>query len=368
LGIFDRLKAAASVAANAAKEAVGEQTDAIQRRAGKEVDDLESHVGEEGWYQGIKRAGGVGGEVASGVLQGAANIGRTIFEEAGRTELGRGIGASTREVTSTIGTLPIVSAVSDARRALHGVDALGDHLREDPSDPERFLWLAEALEALSQDRDRAVLMRALLNPTALLKIAALRTTRSLGREGEDARRRLLKSAFVLTVRGLQACPTDARLLHVMARVYLAVDDPREAMRFAKLAVLAAPEDGAPLVTLARIYLSMGQRHNGRQAARLAAERGCTVGFALLADVVLEDAGVEPLERLKLHGVLIERIEEHDMLAYYGPRSQGFALVGAVGRAQWSKIEQFLASQQPVAAEEWPVAYEDDAGIAREGEE
>jgi len=349
VGIFDRLKAAASVAANAAKEVVEERADAVQKRAVKEVDDLEAHVGEEGWYQGIKRAGGVSGEVASGVIQSAADIGRTLFEEAGRTELGRGLGESTREVTATIGAMPIVSAVSDARRAMHGVDALGDHLRAEPADPERYVWLAEALEGLGRERDRATLMRALLNPTAILKIATLRTTRSLGREGEDARRRLLKSAFALTVRGLRERPADPRLLHVLARIYLALGEPVEAVRFAKLAVLAAPRNGGPLVTLARVYLAMGQLRNGREAARLAAERGCTAGFALLADVVLEDASVEPMERLRLHGVLIERIEEADMVACYGPRPQGFELVGAVGRAQWAKIEQFLASQEPVNA-------------------
>lgn len=347
MGIFDRLKAAASVAANAAKEAVEERTDAIQQRAAKEVDDLEGQIGEEGWYKGIKKAGALSGEVASGVLKGTADIGRTLLQEAGRTELGRGLGESTREVTATIGGLPVFSAMSDAKRAMHGVDALGDHLQEDPMDPIRYVWLAEALESLGRDRDRTLLVRSLINPTALLKVAALRTTRSLGQEGENARLRLLKTGFALTIRGLRDAPTDPVLLHTLARIYLAVDDTPEAARFAKLAILAAPTDGAPMATLARVYLAMGQTANGRAAARIATRRGCSVGFALLADVVLEDASLEPMKRLELHADLIDRIDEDHISAYYGPRPQGFALFGVVGRAQWAKVQQFMESQKAV---------------------
>jgi hypothetical protein len=344
--LFDQLKAAASVAANSAKEALEERAGELQRSVGERASALEGEVADEGWYQGLRKAGDLGGEVASGVLKGAAGIGQHLFVEAGRTELGRGLGASTREITAVLGSMPVVSAMSDVRRAMHGIDGLHAHLLEDPGDAERSLWLAEALAGLASDRDRAVMLRVLMNPGSLLKVAAFRTTRALGAEGESARVRLLQAAFARAVAALQQEPADARHLHVLSRVYLATGHLPHAARFARLAALAAPEDGRPLVTLARIYRALGRRDAAREAARLGAERGCTAGYAVLADMVLEDAEVAPAERLELHGLLLERINEEDMVAYYGPRTRGFAVLEAAGRAQWEKARQLMEGRIP----------------------
>jgi tetratricopeptide (TPR) repeat protein len=330
MSFWDRAKAAAREATKAAQDLV------------KEADQT---LSTEDWYKATKEASK---EVAGGAKH-IYSVGRDVAvelaNEASQTDAGRTVGAFTRDGLGFLSKLPVLSAVGDAFRAANGIDALTNHLRENPQDAERHLLLAEALKRLETDQRRYRAIRTAVDPSYLIVDGALRSTASLGTdlESDDVPTRLLKNAFALSLQTLKKTPRDARALHVLARVYLVTGHSGEAVRFAKLAILAAPHEGMPMYTLGRAYLALNQRENAERAAYLAVERGASCAYDLLGELAITSESGTSATRVDAYVHHRSLSTPECRAQYWGPAATGVDLVSAVGAAQFAKSQALFDS-------------------------
>ena len=166
----------------------------------------------------------------------------------------------------------------------------------------------------------------------------------LGQDGADepASARFLRRSFQLAAPAAKAGSRDSVALHVLARVYLARGMPADALRLAKLSAAGAhdPHAADALVTAARAYKALAQHRNAADAARLAVERGSTLGYEILAAAAGSgDEATTALARISATGDLLQRIELSDRARYHG-----------VARTP-AQIAQIAAQQQRAKASE-----------------
>jgi hypothetical protein len=118
--------------------------------------------------------------------------------------------------------------------------------------------------------------------------------------------------------------------------------PADALRLAKLAIAAEVSNSAePLVTAARAYKMLGQPQNAADAARLAVQRGTTVGYEVLASVARSVGGAEERAntraRLAMTSDLLMRIELADRVRYFGVARTRTEIVGMALQQQRAKM-------------------------------
>jgi len=331
MGWWDKVKATSAEAAKAAKEAV----DSV-------VAEVETEFGDQDWYREAKSVGREIGEFGKDVWDGTTELVGETLDDLGKTEGGKVVGDKSRQFVGFLSKLPVLSIATDVMRARNGIDGLYEHLQEDPADPQRHLWLAEAIERMARDQTRYTAVRGVLDPTYVVARQAVKTSAELGQEGgDDTRIRLLKNAFALSIERLRADPADRAALHILARVYLGQRHLGEATRFCKLSVLADPADGEALVTLGRVYLALDQEQNARKSAELAIERDSSVGYEILADLTVKSVDGDAGARIEAYSDLLDRVQQPDRTAYWGPSVEGMNMVDAVGAAQMKKATDLL---------------------------
>jgi hypothetical protein len=331
MGWWDKVKAAKAEVAKVAKEV----TEAI-------ADEVEDGFGDQDWYQGVKGAGQSLGEFGKEVWEEGTELVGDTLDELGKTEGGKMLGEKSTHVVGFLSKLPVLSLATDIMRARNGIDGLYEHLKADPNDPERFLWLAEAMDRMDRDQHRYTTIRSAMDPSYLLTRQAIKTSTELGKEAIEApRRRLLKNAFALSISRLKKKPSDRDAIHVLARVYLAQKLLSESMRFSKLAIIADPNDGLALVTLGRVYLAHDQLENARRAGQLAIERGSSMGNEILAEVLLKENAGDAPARIERYSDILDQVSQQDRERYWGPSVQGVNMVEAIGAAQMKKATDLL---------------------------
>ena len=335
MGLLDKLVAAANVAASSA-------ADALEKKAGAVDEDL----AEEGWYRGLKTLGAGAEVVARGALGAAEGVGGAALEQLGRTELGQTIGDTARGISDLFASLPVFSAIADTRRAMHGIDALYAHLRQDPRDPARYLWLVEAIDDLERDRGRARALKAVVDPLDVLRALSLQLPAKVA-AGVDTRERLLRNAFALSVERALADPADAEGLHGLGRVYLLTGRAGDAVSFCRMALAAGgPAAPAAPVTLARADQGPGESARPPLAARRALAGGQTWGNRVLAELALGDEALEPADRIQSYSDLCDAVAPADEVAYRGPRPRGLGVLGELGSAQLTKAAAAIYGGAP----------------------
>ena len=293
MGWLDRASAAARIAA-----------DKAEKLAREVADELEAEYGDDERYQDTKSALRTFKDKAVAAGQEARIVGRETVDEFSRTETGQAIGVHTRKLGSVVAELPALSAVADLAQHRHGVPALAEMYKQSPKDPERAIWLAEALLSVQRDMRLYGRVRSLTSPTYAVMSQSVKAAGKLGMDGADPTAvRVLKVAFVEARKRARANPQDARSLHILARVYLAQAQPSLAGRFAKLAILADPADGLPWITLSRAYLDLNQTENAKRAAQRAVDAGAGFGNEWLARATIKskqrtEADVDRYERLR----------------------------------------------------------------------
>ena len=231
--------------------------------------------------------------------------GAELLVEVGSSDTGQRLGAKARSTAGVLAQLPVLSAVNDAALSRHGVQQLHQELVDDPGDPLRALWLAEALDRVQVDLGRYRRIRSFTSPTYVVRRQAILGAMALGAEAQDSTRlRLLKAAFVGARSQVARDPGSDAALHVLARVYLAQHQPKTALPVTKRALTRAPEDGLLWITLARCYMQLG---SSSASATIAAQRGANYGatyahellaqLALLGDAQTDvDVAVSSFER------------------------------------------------------------------------
>lgn len=333
MGWLDKVRASAAEAGRAARDA-----------SAKAMEEANTAWGDEPWMKGART---LGEDVVSSSAQ-LISEGRRKADEAlanaAETRAGSVVGERSRQIIGFLGQLPVLSVAVDTMRARHGVDHLYDLVRAQPTQPRPYIWLAEAMRRVDEDRRRYVAVRTVIDPTSIVTRAALTATTGLGAEdGEPPTIRILRNAFALAVQRLRAQPGDGDTLDVLARVYLFMGDVPEAVRFAKLAILTEPDNGHRVMTLARAYQALGQSDNARRAAELTVSRGCSVGYDILAEEVLNGESLTPQERISEYSRLKDLVTPEDRQAYWGPSVEGLDIVQGLGEAQAARARVILDS-------------------------
>jgi hypothetical protein len=333
MGWLDKVRASAAEAGRAAREA-----------SEKAMGEASTAWGGEPWMKGARA---LGEEVVSSSTQ-LVSEGRKMADEAlasaAGTRVGSVVGHRSRQLFGFLGQLPVLSVAVDAMRARHGVDHLYELVRAQPTEPRPYIWLAEAMRRVDEDRRRYIAVRAVIDPTSIVARAALTATTSLGAEQrEPTSMRILRNAFVLAVQRLRAGSGDGDTLDVLARVYLFMGDLPEGARFAKLSILAEPENGHRMFTLARAYQALGQSANARRAAELAVTRGCSVGHDILAEMVLSGESLTPQVRIGEYSRLKDLVSTADRQVYWGPSVEGLDILQGLGEAQATRARLILDS-------------------------
>jgi hypothetical protein len=272
---------------------------------------------------------------------------RAGLAKASDTAAARKVGDATRWVSREVQKLPLLSLANDAIARRHGVHLLAASFKEDPTDPERALWLAEALQRAARDRRLYVGAKTLVDPTSLLTRTGVELGARLGADQPTVsiEQRLLAIATARAAARARADRHDTRALHVLARVHLAHERPDDGIRLCKLALAADPSSGEVLYTLARCYEAQGRLAASSQAAGLALRHGCSLAYELLAELEHrrdDEKGGGGLngskERIARALRLRERVEEADRQSYWGVSVSAADVAGDVASAQWKKAK------------------------------
>lgn len=329
MGLFDTFKAAASEAKKAASEvAKGVRTD------------IEKQYGDQEWYQDTKKLSQEALEVGGDVVRGASALTADALDRVGQTDAGKAVGSASKEFMGALAKLPGLSVTGDIIRSRHGIHDLLQNLQDDPRNPERHIFLADAMNRAQREQSRYTRVRSTLDPSYLLTQGAVSGVTTLGQDDDEpSDRRLRRNAFGLAIQRLERHPANARSLHCIARVYLAEEKLGEAVRFAKLAHLADTEDGLPLVTLARCYQALGQHDNAETAADLAIQRGATVANEILAELTLADESLTPEARIGLYTSQKAAVGNESRALYWGVDTEETSVVGAVLTSQGKRLRK-----------------------------
>ncbi|MGE3288291.1 MAG: hypothetical protein AB7J32_19640 [Pseudonocardia sp.] len=304
-----------------------------------------------------------------------------LLARAGETAAGAALGHGVRSAGRVLGRLPVLSAPMDLFGSRHGVDALVAAVHADPHGILPHLWLGEALQSLGTDARRFEQVRAVmaaLDPASFAIRQAVRTAARLGAApAADPPAQVLARCRRLAAHALAVDPRDAVALYALARVALATGHADLAVQPAKLAVAAfglwarpdpavpgagpglgtrptpgarpAPgtpgtrpvpgtpdarlDPGAPggddrgraLVVLARAYLVLGRDASAANVARQAVDAGCSLGWAVLAELAVRGPG-----GIRAHAELSGRVTDADRRAYHG----AYPTPAEIGRAVW----------------------------------
>jgi len=336
VGLFDNVKAVGILAKKKATQAAQKANQAAQK-ANKEV---ENKFGEDDRYQSAKHSGNKAATLAKSATKGARQVGSEFAREVGETEVGKAVGRKARSATRKLASLPILSVAVDTAKARNGISSLHDAFADDPTDPDRALLLAEALERVRRDLLIYGRVRSAIEPSRLLVQQVVKTATGLGDTPTDPTQlRLLKVAFTLALKRLKGNPRDTIALHVLSRVYLTQGNTAEAARFAKLAILSDPSVGAPWITLARIYVAANQIANAERAARRSVDLGASYGNQVLADVVLAKTSGDELMAIDRYKSLRSRVTARGRRDYLGINVRNDKVIEGLWRAQRSKLQQ-----------------------------
>lgn len=330
MGLMNKLRAVGNEAGKAAKQLA----DDAARKS-------EDSFGQQNWYENVKATGQKVRDYSSKSWLKGSGAANELLGDFEKTKAAEGIGKASRKITGLLGKAPLLSVVTDVFRSVHGIDALYEHLLNDPEDPERHLWLSEAMVRMARDRQRYVAVRSTVDPAYIAMQKSVQLATSLNQRNLDPTQvRLLKNAFALSLQMLKKNPRDQRALHVISRVYLIRRIQGEATRFSKLAILADPSNGYPYVTLARTYLQLGQVVNARKTAKFAVDKKASIGNEIVAETWLAENGNDE-SRLHAYTRLLDQVDQDSREAYWGPSVQGLNIVEAVGAAQMKKVSALL---------------------------
>jgi hypothetical protein len=245
----------------------------------------------------------------------------TLLAKAASTRAGSAVGTGTVRVGRHVGQLPVLSLPRALIEQSRGVAHLTKRVRDQPEDPVLAVQLAEALRLMHRDMRLFTAARTVWNPYAPLVAEATKMSASLA-SGEllspaDA---ALRRAFSLAVTHLHSDQENVDALQTTARVYLATGRPHDGVLPAKLAILCATATTKPtaLYTLGRLYRHTGHHVAARDAAVLAADGGCSLGWHLLADLVFTSQEYDSTgARVSAYRELLGRVDPEDIAAYRG---------------------------------------------------
>jgi hypothetical protein len=221
---LDKVAAASKLAAEQARDA-----------AAKSIEYVEEKYSDDARYEKLKDSTALLGQKSSSIADQATGLVDETLTGVGETRAGNAVGGSARSIAAFAGDLPLVSVLGDTVRSRHGVDQLASALAADPKNPQRALYLAEAMHKCEADMATYTRIRSATSLTFALRRSVITSTLELGDEQSDpAQIRLLKGAFNRARARLIEAPNDVEALDLIARVYLLTARPQDAATTAKI--------------------------------------------------------------------------------------------------------------------------------------
>lgn len=332
MGWADRALAASKVASQKAKAAAKEL-----------ATEIDSEYFEDARYEALRLRAGQLAERSLKVAAEARVAGSEALSELGNTEAGARVGGGARKVGMAISTLPIFTALGDSIKARHGVPELHQSFVDRPGDPARALFLAEAMARVQRDLRTYGRARSMVSPTYAVRRQLIRSAVELGDTGDATQTKLMKVAFVRALAQVRANPTDAKALHVMARVYLVQGMTDDALRLAELAIFADRANGLAWVTLARVFLARGDYTQAARAAHEAIDRGAGYGNEVLASLEMLGEDQSGSQRIDRYEMYRSRITADDRAAYLGVAVDANGMLDQIKRSQLDKLNRLLGA-------------------------
>lgn len=272
--------------------------------------------------QASAREDGVGGALRKSKQLGesAAAAANDALGEFAQTDRGQRTGAAIRRVQDEASRLPGVTVISDSFRSAHGIDVLAQRLRDDPAEPWHHLWLGEAIGRQTRGQNRFTAARAVFDPSVVLTKTATRAAGRVANDGETLETRLLKRAYVTSLRRLHSDLRDHDAWHIVSRVYLAREQPASAKSAATVAALLAPGDGRVLTTLADAQSRLLEYVAAAGSADAGIAAGCSMGYRVKAQLVSQTASGTLKARAAAVAAseeLLAMVKDADLEAYQG---------------------------------------------------
>ena len=326
MGFFDNLK-------NISNEAK-RQARSKSKKIKKELDE---EFGDNDLYNNAK-------DIASSSIEEGKNISKSVAnkvekrrEEFGETEMGKSFGELSRSITSRLSELPLFSLTADTAKAKNGVAPLYKHLAKDTEDPERYIWLAEAIMRTRMDMLHYSRIRSTVDPSYYMVTKSIKTLNSLGElEKDPTTIKLLKKAFMLSLKRIEENPRNHKALYCLGRIYFCQGDISEAIKYSKLSFLARTNSVA-LITLGKCYLNLDQVGNAKKAGNRAIAYNSTYGFKILGECVMLDKSTEPIERIEKYANFLNKIGTKHRADYLGPSGDTMSIFEGIGKKQWQRL-------------------------------
>lgn len=327
MGFFDNLK---NISREAKRQAIA--------KSNKLKNELDKEYGDDDSYNELKNM------TRSALEKGksfARNVGTGTDElknEAGSTEVGQAIGELSRYLSSKFSNLPVFSLTTDTAKEKNGVTLLSKHLSKNPEDPERYIWLAEAIMRTKSDMLHYTRIRSSVDPSYYMVKSTVQSLNSFGQLEKDATTiKLLKKAFILSFKRIEKKPRDHQALYCLGRVYYCQGDIPEAIKYLKLSILAR-KNALSLVTLGKCYLELEQLENARKAGIKAINQNFTYAYSIIAECLMhDDSHDNSVDKIKAYAKIQDKIKPVHRRAYLGPHGNTISILQGVGKKQWKRI-------------------------------
>jgi len=332
MGLFDNIKQVSKEA----KKQVKKKTADVKKQ-------LDEEFGGDDNYTKFKESSSSAFERSKCLGKDVISTAQEITGEIGETEIGKNIGELSRSISTKLADLPVLSITGDVVKQKNGVNNLLEYLKEDTNDPERYIWLAEAMIRSNLDIQNYSRIRSAVDPSYFMIQNTVKSMNDLGKVEKDlVTIKLLKTAFSLSLGRIQKNPRDAKALYCLARIYHCQGDNSEAIKYAKLSFLAK-QSALPLITLAKCYLNIGQVSNAEKAAHKSLKWKSSYGNKILAECKMLDdkTSKDSLDKLRRYSILVDRVKPKDEAKYYGPKASSINLLEGVGKQQWERITKLM---------------------------
>lgn len=327
MGLFDKLKASTIEANKIAKKYFNEATVYAEKKYEKEE-----------WYTTAKDIVGKTKILVSETAQ----ISHEALEEISNSNVGKYVGSNTRKLGSVISQIPVLSLASDIIKSKNGINELYQLIKDEPYNPEYYIWLAEAMRRVDVDRKIYTGFRTIINPSSIIVRNTLKSSMSMGLEKTDVFDiRILKNTFCLSVAALRRNPKNSKNLHVLARVYLLTGHIKESIKFCKLAIIANPNDKLPFITLSRAYLIKGEYINSKKAAEIAISNKLYYAYGILAELVLIEESDNSVNKIEIYSLLRDKVSSKDKKIYLGYAANEDSIIDNIGKEQFAKFSNII---------------------------
>lgn len=326
MGLFDMLKASTIEAEKIAKKYTNEA-----------VNYAEKNYGKEEWYKTAKDMT----EKTIELTKEVSLIGQDIISEISDSEIGKQVGKSTRNFASIVSQLPVLSLTSDVIKSKNGINELYQLIKNDTHNPEKYIWLAEAMKRVERDRKIYSDFRTVLHPTSIILRETIKTAAYMGMDKNDRfESRILKNAFYLSINKFKTTK-EAKYLHILARVYLLMGDTPECIKFCKMAIMKDSRNKLPFITLARAYLEIGQYQDSKKAAEIAISNNLLYGYDILSQLVMLEKSEDIANKVERYSSFRDKIQKKDRQIYLGCAIDEVSIIETIGKEQMSKLNNVI---------------------------